>query len=300
MKTLFAFLLLILLAPAPARALDVACTTTPNLGMARCPELSEDWYESYTDQIDELDSLAVTAKSTFTVAGNSLGVGRAGSGFRFKVVAGTATAAQFVGPLVGDVTGNVSGSAGSATGNSGTATALAADPSDAASGFVCRGINASGTCQPAWVETAATSVSTNPISSGAAYTALAAKAPLNSPQFTGSPAGLPYDISGQSPSAPTASYEMIKVVMVRSVSFASAFALSKATASVSATAYTTFNVNKNASSIGTFYFSTGGSSGTYTGAGGSFAAGDILTVTAPSSPDATLSGISFNLAGTTQ
>lgn len=57
----------------------------------------------------------------------------------------------------------------------GTAAALAADPADAASGYVSRGINASGTVQPAWVETAATSGSTNPVTSGAMFTALSGK-----------------------------------------------------------------------------------------------------------------------------
>lgn len=65
-------------------ALDANCTTTTNLGMARCPEESTDWYESYTDQIDELDALAKTAKSSFTVAGSSFSVG----GSTFVVTAG--------------------------------------------------------------------------------------------------------------------------------------------------------------------------------------------------------------------
>lgn len=61
--------------PHGAMALDPACTTTANLGMARCPENSEDWYESYTDQIDELDALAKTAKSSFTILGDARAVG---------------------------------------------------------------------------------------------------------------------------------------------------------------------------------------------------------------------------------
>ena len=72
MKT-FALIILGLLAGAPARALDAACTATPNLGMARCPADSEDWYESYTDQIDELDVLALTSRlSSHTVLGSLL------------------------------------------------------------------------------------------------------------------------------------------------------------------------------------------------------------------------------------
>jgi len=70
-------------------------------------------------------------------------------------------------------------------GNAETATALAADPADAASGYVCRGINAAGTCQPAWIETAATNGSTNPITSDAAFDQLALKANLTGATFTG-------------------------------------------------------------------------------------------------------------------
>lgn len=58
---------LLLLLPSGASALDPACTTTSNLGMAYCPEDSTDWYESYDDMINELDALAKTAKSSFTV-----------------------------------------------------------------------------------------------------------------------------------------------------------------------------------------------------------------------------------------
>jgi hypothetical protein len=76
------------------------------------------------------------------------------------------TLGRFFGPLTGNVTGNCSGTAGS----------LAATPTTAPSGYVSRGVDASGNAQTAWVETAATSGSTNPITSGAAFTALASKA----------------------------------------------------------------------------------------------------------------------------
>jgi hypothetical protein len=76
------------------------------------------------------------------------------------------TLGRFFGPLTGNVTGNCSGTAGS----------LAATPTTAPSGYVSRGVDASGNAQTAWVESAATSGSTNPITSGAAYTALGLKA----------------------------------------------------------------------------------------------------------------------------
>ncbi len=109
--------------------------------------------------------------------------------------------------------------------------------------------------------------------------------------------GFPYDIAAQFPTAPTARQEMIKIVMVRPVTFPAAFTLSQATASVKATAYAEFSIRKNNTEIGAFYYSTNGTSATFKGAGGTFAAGDILTVISSGTVDATLSGGSFNLGG---
>ncbi|OGS08547.1 MAG: hypothetical protein A2270_01250 [Elusimicrobia bacterium RIFOXYA12_FULL_51_18] len=60
---------------------------------------------------------------------------------------GDVVAHSFTGNLTGNVTGNVSGTAGSVTGNAGTATALAADPTDCALPNVALGVNASGVAQ---------------------------------------------------------------------------------------------------------------------------------------------------------
>lgn len=84
---------------------------------------------------------------------------------------GAVSAGSFSGPLAGNVTGNVTGNlTGNVTGNADTATALAATPTAASSGKLCRGIAASGNCVEANVETAAASASTSPISSGALFT----------------------------------------------------------------------------------------------------------------------------------
>ena len=61
------------------------------------------------------------------------------------------------------------------TGTAATATALAADPADADSGYVCRGINTTGVCQPALVEDASTNSSTNAVTSNALFDGLALK-----------------------------------------------------------------------------------------------------------------------------
>ena len=63
--------LLILFGSTPAMAIDPACTLTTNLSMNYCPSGSTDWYQSYTDIVNNLDALAKTAPSSFTVVGTS-------------------------------------------------------------------------------------------------------------------------------------------------------------------------------------------------------------------------------------
>ena len=55
-----------------ANAIDAACTQTTNLSIYRCPQNSTDWFDSYTGIVDNLDALARTAPSSFTVIGASL------------------------------------------------------------------------------------------------------------------------------------------------------------------------------------------------------------------------------------
>jgi hypothetical protein len=81
-------------------------------------------------------------------------------------------------------TGTFIGTASTAT-YANTAGALATAGTTASSGYLCRGVDASGNCLPALVDTSATSSSTNTITSGAMYTALAGKADISGQVFTG-------------------------------------------------------------------------------------------------------------------
>lgn len=73
---------------------------------------------------------------------------------------------------------------------------------------------------------------------------------------------------------------------------------SQAVAGIAATGTTTVTIKKNGSSIGTIAWSTSGTVGVFTFASSvSFAAGDIISLTGQSSPDATLANISITLAG---
>lgn len=109
----------------------------------------------------------------------------------------------------------------------------------------------------------------------------------------------PYDIGAQIAGVPTASLVMMRYKFPRSVAFPASLTNSQGVAGTAATAQTDFDVRKNGVSVGTIRFAAAGTSATFIAASPqSFAAGDVLTVIAPASPDATLAGISFVLAGT--
>ena len=75
----FLFAIVILLSAQSARALDPLCVPTPNLSIPKCPENSEDWFESYTSIVDNLDVIGgLTQASTVTVNAPILGDGSTG------------------------------------------------------------------------------------------------------------------------------------------------------------------------------------------------------------------------------
>lgn len=111
----------------------------------------------------------------------------------------------------------------------------------------------------------------------------------------------PFDVLAFYPGIPTASAKVCRVPIARAVTFAANFAGSYFTASANATGTTVFDVQKNGSSIGSVSIAAGGTTATFTTTGGtskSFAAGDVLALIAPGTPDATLADVGFTLAGT--
>lgn len=112
-------------------------------------------------------------------------------------------------------------------------------------------------------------------------------------------AAQPYDIGAMIPGAPSASLVVMRYKFPRAVAFPASLTNSQGVAGTAATAQTDFDVLKNGVSFGTIRFAAAGTSATFIAAGSSsFAAGDVLTVIAPGTPDATLADISFTLAGT--
>lgn len=109
----------------------------------------------------------------------------------------------------------------------------------------------------------------------------------------------PYEVGGYFPSAPTASQIILRFLSARAVAFPIDFAGSQAHASVAATAATDFDIQKNGASVGTLSFAAAATVGTFVAAAGvTLAAADRLDMVGPATPDATLAGISWLLAGT--
>lgn len=116
-------------------------------------------------------------------------------------------------------------------------------------------------------------------------------------QSTGSQ---PFDVHAFYPGVPSASAVVLRVPLARTVTFASAFSGSYARSSVAATGSTVFDVQKNGASVGSITFAASATTGSFStvGAGASFAAGDILSIHAPGTADATIANVGIVLAGT--
>jgi hypothetical protein len=113
------------------------------------------------------------------------------------------------------------------------------------------------------------------------------------------PLSQPFDLTAYYPGVPSASVTVTRVPVARAVAFPANFTGSVGIASVAATASTAFDVRKNGTSVGTITFAGGATTATFTTSGAvSFAAGDYLSIVAPSTPDATLADPGFVLTGT--
>lgn len=108
----------------------------------------------------------------------------------------------------------------------------------------------------------------------------------------------PYDIGGSFSGKPAASAVMLRFPLPRTVRFLSGMGLSKAVAATAATSAVSFSLRKNGTEFATMSFAASSVNATFACAATTdFAAGDILTLVAPASPDDTLADIGFALAG---
>jgi VCBS repeat-containing protein len=112
--------------------------------------------------------------------------------------------------------------------------------------------------------------------------------------------GGPYDVAGGLPGLPGAGATVLIFTAVRAVAFPANFSGSRGSVGVNPTATAAYTIKNGSTTIGTISISTGGAFTftTTSGTSKSLAAGDRLTVIAPGSQDATLSDVSFTLAGT--
>lgn len=114
-------------------------------------------------------------------------------------------------------------------------------------------------------------------------------------------ASFPVDIAAFYPGIPTSSAILYRVKVARALNFVANFVGSQFTATANATGSTVFTVKKNGSSIGTCTVGAGTTTGTFATSGGtaqSLAAGDVLSIEAPASADATLANPGITLAAT--
>jgi hypothetical protein len=109
----------------------------------------------------------------------------------------------------------------------------------------------------------------------------------------------PFDLTAFYPGVPSASAIVTRVPVARAVTFPAGLTGSIGKASVAATAQTDFDVQKNGTSVGTIRFASGSASATFIAASViTLAAGDLVSIIAPATPDATLANVGLVLTGT--
>lgn len=109
----------------------------------------------------------------------------------------------------------------------------------------------------------------------------------------------PFDLTAFYPGVPSASAIVTRVPVARAVTFPSGLTGSIAKSRVAATAQKIFDVQKNGVSVGSITFAAGATTATFTVASAiTLAAGDLLSIIAPSTADTTLADVGIVLAGT--
>ncbi|HEX3861773.1 MAG TPA: hypothetical protein VHY35_08765 [Stellaceae bacterium] len=109
----------------------------------------------------------------------------------------------------------------------------------------------------------------------------------------------PAYVSDSFAGSPAASQVVERYVFASPESFPAGLAGSYGTAGTAATSAVSFMIAKNGSAVGTMQFATGATAATFTMAAAvSFIGGDVLTIVAPGTPDATLANLAWTLSGT--
>jgi hypothetical protein len=106
-------------------------------------------------------------------------------------------------------------------------------------------------------------------------------------------------LSGSYNGTPAANLVLQRHVFATAVSFASGLPGSQGRAGIAATASTSFAIQRNGTSVGAMVFAPSATTATFSlGSATVFNAGDVLTVVAPPTPDATLANLAWTFVGT--
>jgi len=109
----------------------------------------------------------------------------------------------------------------------------------------------------------------------------------------------PAYVSGSWAGSPGAGQVIDRYIFATPVTFRAGLSGSYGTAGTAATAAANFTIAKNGSTVGTIAFAAGATNASFTMAAATgFAGGDVLTIVAPASPDATLANLAWTLTGT--
>ena len=105
-------------------------------------------------------------------------------------------------------------------------------------------------------------------------------------------------VSGSYTGPTTPNLVVQRFVFAGTVTFPAGLTGSQGTAGIAATATTSYSIKKNGANVGTMVFAAGATTATFSMASATtFMAGDILTVVAPASPDATLANLAWTFVG---
>lgn len=155
------------------------------------------------------------------------------------------------------------------------------------------------TAQTATLQSSGTPAATVTLRSGASALVYQNGTTIVALAFWNGATTAPYNPAFFKPGQPTASEVCLEYRSPTAFDMADDFAGSYGYCIANPTSTATFDVKKNGSNIGTVAISTLGVFTFLTSGGAtSMAAGDRLSVVAPGSPDATLSGIAISFAGT--
>jgi hypothetical protein len=105
-------------------------------------------------------------------------------------------------------------------------------------------------------------------------------------------------VSGSQTGSATANLAVQRYVFADTVTFPAGLIASQGTAGAPATATATYHISKNGTTVGTMVFAAGATTANFAmGSATTYLAGDILTVVAPTSPDATLADLAWTFVG---